>query len=108
MPLEGRPLDLSCLRGWIGWHHHTVLAMLALWILALQRQRLGEKEPQMTVPEVRALLVYLLDKRCWNEAEILHWSAWRQERNRIAKESHRKRRLAELARRRRKRPQGAR
>jgi len=55
----------------------------------------------MTVPEVRALLVHLLDKRRWDEAEILHWSAWRQERKRIAKECHRKRRQAELARRRR-------
>ena len=55
----------------------------------------------MTVPEVRALLVHLLDKRRWDEAEILRWSAWRQERNRIAKECHRKRRQAELARRRR-------
>jgi hypothetical protein len=55
----------------------------------------------MTVPEVRALLVHLLDKRRWDEAEILHWSAWRQERNRIAKECHRKRRQAEWARRRR-------
>ena len=55
----------------------------------------------MTVPEVRALLVHLLDKRRWDEAEILRWSAWRQGRNRIAKECHRKRRQAEWARRRR-------
>jgi hypothetical protein len=54
----------------------------------------------MTVPEVRALLEHLLDKRCWDEPEILYWSAWRQERNRIAKECHRKRRQTELARRR--------
>jgi hypothetical protein len=55
----------------------------------------------MTVPEVRAVLVHLLETRHWDEAEILHWSAWRQERNRIAKECHRKRRQAEFARRRR-------
>ena len=55
----------------------------------------------MTVPEVRALLVQLLDVRQWDEAEILHWSEWRQARNRVAKECHRKRRQAELARRRR-------
>jgi len=55
----------------------------------------------MTVPEVRALLVHLLDTRQWDEAEILHWSEWRQERNRIAKICHRKRRLTELGRRRR-------
>lgn len=51
----------------------------------------------MTVPEVRALLQHLLEKRVWDEPEILTWSTWRQERNRIAKESHRQRRRLELA-----------
>ena len=51
----------------------------------------------MTVPEVRALLQHVLEKRAWDEEEILAWSAWRQERNRIAKECHRKRRRRELA-----------
>jgi hypothetical protein len=55
----------------------------------------------MTVPEVRAVLVHLLEMRHWDEPEILRWSEWRQARNRIAKECHRKRRQAELARRRR-------
>jgi hypothetical protein len=57
----------------------------------------------MTVPEVRALLVHLLEVRVWDVAEILEWSAWRQERNRRAAVSHRKRRLAELRRRKRSR-----
>lgn len=60
----------------------------------------------MTAPEVRAVLAHLLETRHWDESEILHWSEWRQERNRIAKECHRKRRQAEFARRRRHR-QGA-
>jgi SRSO17 transposase len=36
-------LDEYETRGWIGWHHHTVLSMLALLFLTLQKQRLGEK-----------------------------------------------------------------
>ena len=56
-------LDEYETRGWVGWHHHTALSMLALAFLVLQKQRLGEKEPQMTVPEVRALLVHLLEVR---------------------------------------------
>lgn len=36
-------LDEYETRGWLGWHHHTALSMLALWFLALQRQRLGKK-----------------------------------------------------------------
>jgi hypothetical protein len=57
----------------------------------------------MTVPEVRALLVHLLEVGVWDVAEILGWSAWRRERNRRAAASHRKRRLAELRRRKRNR-----
>jgi SRSO17 transposase len=36
-------LDEYETRGWVGWHHHTALSMLALWFLALQKRRLGEK-----------------------------------------------------------------
>jgi SRSO17 transposase len=36
-------LDEYETRGWVGWHHHMTLALLALAFLALQRQRLGEK-----------------------------------------------------------------
>jgi hypothetical protein len=57
----------------------------------------------MTVPEVRALLVHLLEVRVGDVGEILAWSAWRRERNRRAAAGHRKRRLAELRRRKRNR-----
>src|SRR5438105_3698891 len=30
-------------RGWVGWHHHMTLALVALWFLALERRRLGGK-----------------------------------------------------------------
>jgi SRSO17 transposase len=36
-------LDEYETRGWLGWHHHTVLSLLALWFLGLQKRRLGEK-----------------------------------------------------------------
>jgi SRSO17 transposase len=36
-------LDEYETRGWVGWHHHTALSMVALWFLVLQRRRLGEK-----------------------------------------------------------------
>ena len=50
----------------------------------------------MTVPEVRALIVYLLDVREWDVDEILWWSHWRREWNYQATGAHRKRRLDEL------------
>jgi SRSO17 transposase len=36
-------LDEYETRGWVGWHHHSALSLLALAFLALQRRRLGEK-----------------------------------------------------------------
>ena len=36
-------LDEYETRGWVGWHHHTALSMLALAFLVLQRAQLGKK-----------------------------------------------------------------
>jgi SRSO17 transposase len=36
-------LDEYETRGWVGWHHHTALSLLALAFLVLQKERLGEK-----------------------------------------------------------------
>jgi SRSO17 transposase len=36
-------LDEYETRGWIGWHHHTTLSLMALWFLTLQKLRLGKK-----------------------------------------------------------------
>jgi SRSO17 transposase len=39
-------LDEYETRGWVGWHHHTALSVLALWFLARQRARSGGKKPR--------------------------------------------------------------
>jgi SRSO17 transposase len=41
-------LDEYETRGWVGWHHHTVLSVLALAFLVLQKHRLGEKRDPAT------------------------------------------------------------
>jgi hypothetical protein len=56
------------------------------------------KTAGLSVPGVRAVLVDRLDRRGWDEDEIVRWPAWRRERNRCAAESHKERR-AKLARR---------
>ncbi len=38
-------LDHYEVRGWVGWHHHMTLSLLALWFLQLERLRLGGKNP---------------------------------------------------------------
>jgi SRSO17 transposase len=37
-------LDEYETRGWVGWHHHTALSMLALAFLVMQKRRLVEKK----------------------------------------------------------------
>jgi SRSO17 transposase len=32
-------------RGWIGWHHHVTLSLLALWFLCCERRRAGGENP---------------------------------------------------------------
>lgn len=36
-------LDGYEVRGWLGWHHHMTLVMLAMWFLKLETRRLGGK-----------------------------------------------------------------
>ncbi len=43
-------LDEYETRGWVGWHHHTALSVLALWFLARQRDRSGGKTPRANDP----------------------------------------------------------
>ena len=74
-------LDEYETRGWVGWHHHTALSLLARDSWYYREYEWGKKEPQMTVPDVRALLVHLLEVREWDVDEILWWSHWRRERN---------------------------
>lgn len=39
-------LDEYEVRGWVGWHHHMTLSLLALWFLGRERQRQAEKTPR--------------------------------------------------------------
>ena len=43
-------LDEYETRGWVGWHHHTALSVLALWFLARQRDRSGGENPRANDP----------------------------------------------------------
>ena len=43
-------LDEYETRGWVGWHHHTALSVLALWFLARQRDRAGGENPRADRP----------------------------------------------------------
>ncbi len=75
-------------RGWLGWHHHITLSLLALWFLQLERRRAGKKTPALTMPQLRKIRTRLLERkptaaaiaeeirevaRRNEEARIYHW-----------------------------------
>ncbi len=89
-------LDEYETRGWLGWHHHTALSMLALAFLVLQRRRLGEKRAaddraRGAGPAGPPAGGTRVGRR--GDPQVV---PWRRERNRRAAVSHRKRRLAAL------------
>jgi hypothetical protein len=78
-------------RGWVGWHHHMTLSLLALWSLCCERRRVGGKTRAVTVSQVREIFTRLLRVpapgprriaeevtrvlRRKEEARIYHWHA---------------------------------
>ncbi len=85
-------------RSWTGWHHHMTLCILAHFFLVRLQVRLGDKAPQLTLPQAQLLLTGLLPKREFDATWVLEVLGYRQRRNHAAYLSHRKRRLSELKR----------
>jgi SRSO17 transposase len=85
-------------RGWVGWHHHTTMTLLAHHFLVRLRVEMGAEAPALTVSQVRQLLQVVLPKREFDEEGVLAEIERIQRQNYAAYLSHRKRHLHELRR----------
>ncbi len=98
-------LDHYQVRGWTPWHRFTVLAMLALAILAAcaaadpvpadpLRHARNRSPIALTLAEIRHLINILINDMVHDLAHALHWSTWRRHHQARARQAHYKRRLS--------------
>lgn len=85
-------LDHYEVRGWVGWHHHTTMTLLAHHFLVRLRVNRGIDAPALTVSQVRKLLQVVLPKREFDAQDALNELARIQRQNHAAYRSHKKRR----------------
>jgi len=89
-------LDHYEVRGWIGWHHHFSMTMLAHHFLVRLRVQLGHPAPALTVSQTRRLLQGVLPKRGFDAESALAEIKRTQQQNYAAYRSHRQRRRRNL------------
>ena len=78
-------------RGWLGWHHHMTMTLLAMLFLLTLAIELGEKASLLTVQDVREILEVILPKREFSEKDVIEWIERKHKARYSAKRSHHRR-----------------
>jgi SRSO17 transposase len=89
-------LDHYQVRSWRAWYAHITLSMLALaWLAASRAQArkkgAGTSDPGMigyTLPEIRRLLISLIQRYAPDPEDVWSWSRWRRRRQYQARLCH--------------------
>lgn len=84
------------LRGWLGWHHHMTLVILAHFFLLKSQRRLQQKAPELTLPQAILLLKAVLPQPKFDLDTTVPIVDYFQRRHQQAAHSHRVRRLNKL------------
>jgi len=78
-------------RGWIGWHHHMVLTLLAMLFILQMVVKWGRKAESMSVQDVKEILEVKLPRKRITEKEILAIIQQKHQARLSARKSHHRR-----------------
>jgi SRSO17 transposase len=79
------------MRGWVGWHHHMAMVMLAMLFMLRERVLLAEELPLLSAEDIVWMLEYYLPRAQATEAEIQKALTRRHRRRQIDIDSKKRR-----------------
>ncbi len=81
-------------RGWLAWHHHMALVMMAMLFMTRHRILRRDEYPLLSCHDIKVLLAFFLPRRDTTSDEIFRQMEVRHAKRRAASESKAKRQLA--------------
>ena len=78
-------------RGWLGWHHHMAIVLMAMLFMLEERVRLGVSAPMLSTADIEKVLKHYLPRRDASEKELFRLLQESHVRRERATASHRKR-----------------
>jgi SRSO17 transposase len=80
-------------RGWLGWHHHMAIVLMAMLFMLEERVRHGGTAPMLSTADIERVLKHYLPRRDATEKELFRLLQESHDRRQRATASHRKRSL---------------
>lgn len=78
-------------RGWLGWHHHMAIVLMAMLFMLEERVRHGVTAPMLSTADIEKVLKHYLPRRDASEKELFRLLQESHVRRERATASHRKR-----------------
>ena len=89
-------LDQYQVRGWIGWHHHMTMTLLAMLFLLQLTLNFGEKAPMLTLQDAREILEEFLPRQSYSPSEFIKVLEQKHQARLSARQSHAKKQKQKL------------
>jgi SRSO17 transposase len=78
-------------RGWLGWHHHMAIVLMAMLFMLEERVRHGASVPMLSTADIEKVLKHYLPRRDATEQELFRLLQDSHDRRKRATASHRRR-----------------